>query len=152
MDIPKDFRLTEMKKHANGRTTVEYDRGSTGSKDKTNRPKSLPIHGDFSKCLTSLESYLAQFYELDEERVSLTAVKVKHYNDGKGESIQILGNYSHPDSEQEVAIKTAPIQSHLTHYGFEKELKAVLAKTQKEAASYVFKMKSSQLSIEDKAA
>jgi hypothetical protein len=150
MDIPKDFRLTEVKRHANGKTTVEWLRGSTGAKDKTNRK--LPIHGDFSKTLTRLEGYLSQYYDLNEDRVSLTSVKVKHYKDGKGESIQIFGDYSHPESEQETVIKTAPIQLHVGHYGFEKDLKEVLSSTQKEASAYVFKYKSTQMDLEAEAA
>lgn len=144
---PKEFKIMSFKRTSSGLISIGWVREDNDGKASVENRK-LPIHKDFQTVLTKMESFLAQYYGINEDRVSLKSVSVVHYEDGKGESVQIAGNYTHVDSEQVTSIKTSKMQLHNEFYGFEGELKKTLTDLSKEACEYVFDNKSTQASLD----
>lgn len=143
MDRPKEFKMSRLVKHKDGRTEVKWltEKGEDTSKRKQ------PPHQDFDKAVSKIEGFLAQYYELNEDRVTLKSITVKDWEDDKGASVTIKGSYTHPDSEQVTPISTASIPVHLDHYKFEKDLKNKIHKLSKEAEAWVFDFKSAQATM-----
>ena len=145
MEKPKEFRLTQFNQTTSGLVTIkwaEQDGGAGVEKRK------LPLHKDFQKHLTKMESYVAEYYNINEDRVSIKSIAIVHYEEDKGESVQITASYTHPDSEQVTTIKTSKMQVHNDFYGFEGNLKKTLKALSSEASKYVFDLKSSQVAME----
>ena len=140
---PEVFNLSQMSISTDGRIKATWITPS--GEDSTRRKQ--PPHKDLEKAKSKVEGYLAQYYDLNEDRVTLKSITVKYYEDDKGESVTIKGNYTHSDSEQVTSISTASIPLHLEHYGFESDLKKALSTLSKEVEKWVFEYKSSQSSM-----
>jgi len=146
---PSNFQLCSLEALKNTGLAVEWNDNG----DVLKRKSALPPHPDLKPKLTYLEGALADYYGIkDHQAVHLKKLTVTEYEDGEGVSVQITGVHTHPKSGQNTPLKTAKMPLHNDHYGFEAELKGIVEKIALEACAYVFERKSSQLSLDDKAA
>ncbi|MFT5724144.1 MAG: hypothetical protein ACI9JN_001261 [Bacteroidia bacterium] len=140
LEKQKEFRITSLSKSKDGQIAVKWQTPD----GYANQSRKLPPHKDFQAAITKIEGYLAQYYNLNEDRVSMKSMNVVYYEDDKGESVSIHGIYTHPDSDQVTNIPTSKIPLHLAQYGWEQELKKTLKKVTVEAEKFIFENKSSQ--------
>lgn len=147
---PESNKITLVEFKNKGKIKVVWNVGSVESSTTMDNPQ----HPDLQKAVKAVISFLPEYFDkgVSADNLSIKSVKIGHYEDKEGQSVQIKCVHTHLKSGQNVTLTTAKMQVHENHYGFETKLKKAINVLSEEAYQYAVNLKSSQLRVDDKAA
>ena len=142
---PSDVKITSIEFKNKGKLKVVWNAGSI----ENSCTRDLPQHPDMRKAVTETITFLSEYYEgsINTENLSIKGVKIGHYENKEGQSVQIKVVHTHPKSGQNTTMTTAKMQVHEEHYGFETNLKKTINKLMEEAYQFAVNMKSAQMKV-----